>query len=150
MQSQYAKNMQLILAALQESEEAGENTQPLPDEPDQEEILHAYPVTIGGVAGVLHTKEEIPPAYFTDSTVYESQETDSTPQPKALPQKEASFFPHFFLILCFFLLLDNVSNTIPTLLTPTAIITIIPKAQLITFTGNLPPGRVLEPITITQ
>src|SRR5207253_2619459 len=57
---------------------------------------------------------------------------------------------HFLLILCFFLLLDNVSNTIPTLLTPTATITILPKAQQITFTGSLPLGRILSPLTISQ
>src|SRR5438105_3223119 len=119
MQSQYAKNMQLILAASQESEEAKEDTQPLPDEQNQEEVLHAYPVDIGGVQGVLYTKQEVSPAYFTESTVTHNQE-DLAPQPEAQPQKEASYFAHFFLILCFFLLLDNVSNSIPVFLTPTA------------------------------
>jgi len=147
-----AKQLPYILAALnQEDQEADERptTQPLPDGEDQEEILHAYPVNIGGVQGVLHTKEELPPEYFTDSKVIDNQE-DLAPQPEAQPLKEASFFPHFFLILCFFLMLDNVSNTIPILLTPTAIITIIPKAQQITFTGSLPLGRILSPLTISQ
>src|SRR5437868_4976780 len=113
--SQYVKQLPHILAALnQEDQEADERptTQPLPEGEEPEEVLHAYPVDIGGVQGVLYTKQEVSPAYFTDSTVIESQE-DLAPQIQAQPKKEPSYFAHVFLILCFFLLLDNVSNSLP-------------------------------------
>src|SRR6266566_573688 len=157
MQSQYAKDMQYILAALQEPGQEGEDTQALPDE--QEEILHAYPVNIGGIEGVLHTKEVIPAEYLTNTTVVESQDIQEEVVPettqRATPQREPpSLFLHFLLILLLFMLLDSVDTSLTALFTPTATITIIPKTQTIAATAILPiaelQGRMLPALTLSQ
>src|SRR5205085_4285690 len=146
MQRKSAQDMSTILAALQEPGKEGENTAPLPGE--EADILHAYPVTIDGIQGVLHTKEEIPPDYFSDTTVVESQEPNAPTTQPALPQKEPPYFLHFLLILMLFMLLDNMNSSFLAFLRPTATITIIPKTQAITLQSTTRLGKLLSPITI--
>src|SRR5947209_1982106 len=152
MQRKAAQDMRTILAALQEPGKEGENTAPLPGE--EADILHAYPVTIDGIQGVLHTKEEIPPDYFSDTTVVESQEPNAPTMQPALPQKEPPYFLHFLLILMLFMLLDNVNSNVFTFLSPTATITMIPKTARVqataTFPINVLQGRILPALTLSQ
>ena len=132
--------------------EEKESRPPIPGE--EEATFHAYPVTIGGIQGVLHTKEEIPPDYFTDTTVVESEEPNAPTTQPASQQKEPPYFLHFLLILMLFMLLDNVNNSIFTFLSPTATITIIPKTARMQTTATFPlaqlQGRVLPSLTLTQ
>jgi Baseplate J-like protein len=115
MQSQ---DMKQIIVALNENGEEGH----LPEE----EAPHAYPVNIGGVQGVLMTREEVSPEFFTNSTVAEQQELrpDYTgPVQKA--KREPPYFLYFVLILLLFLVLDSVNSALTSLFTPTATITIV-------------------------
>ncbi len=153
--SQYTQDMKSILAALQEPGTKGDDTQPLPNEED--EILHAYPVNIGNVQGILYTKEEVASEFIQASTVIDSQDPQEesappTTQP-ATPQKEPPYFLHFILLLLFFILLDNLDSAFANL-SPTATITIIPKAQTIAASATFPiaelQGRVLPALTLSQ
>jgi Baseplate J-like protein len=122
--SQYAKDMKQILAALEEPEE----DQPLPDE--QEEVLHAYPVKIGGVEGVLYTKQEVAPEYTTDATFIESERPQDKPDhAPASVKREPPYFLYFVLILLLFLVLDNVNSVLTSLFTPTATITVVTNSH---------------------
>lgn len=145
--SQYAKDIKHILASLQEGEGGQQN--PLPDE-EPINTVYIYPTAEGGL---LFTPTPIDPE---EPTVINSQEPDTaTP---AIPKREAPYFLYFLLILCLFLLLDSLDTSLTALLTPTATITIIPKAEAITTTATFPlgtssnavQGRVLPALTVTQ
>ncbi len=133
MQSRYAKDVKQIIKALEEPEE----NQSLPDEEAlhqevlPQEATHAYPVNIGGVQGVLFTKEEVSPEYFTKTAVDEREQEppEVTRKQPTRAKKEPLYFLYYVLILCLFLVLDNVNSVLTSLFTSTATITIVTSSH---------------------
>src|SRR6266852_3162242 len=128
MRSRYAKDVKQIIKALEEPEE----NQSLPDEEAlPQEATHAYPVNIGGVQGVLFTKEEVSPEYFTKTAVDEREQEppEVTRKQPTRAKKEPLYFLYYVLILCLFLVLDNVNSVLTSLFTSTATITIVTSSH---------------------
>src|SRR5712692_1357847 len=137
--SQYAKDMNHILAALNTPESDSDNTTaPLPNDEETENIIHAYPVEGGGLL-------------FTQTPLEEDQQ----PQPiidsqEPTPRREPPHFLSFVFILLLFLLLDVADNQLIALMTPTATVTITPTVRTVTIQSTTLLGKVLSPITLTE
>src|SRR5579859_3572501 len=111
--SQYAQDMKFILAALETPENEGDDTRPLPEE--EEGTLYAYPVNIAGIPGVIHTKQEIPPEYLSNTPEMENAQQQEPPFVESKPpvqpvQQEPPYFLYYLLLLLLIVLLDNVGN----------------------------------------
>ena len=150
MQSQYAKQVPAILAAMEKGREEDEKTA-RQEETGEPEIIHVYPLEGGGLVFTKNPIEDEPEPPIVEST---EPKTDQRP----VWRKGPPHFFYFLLILLLFLLLDSADTALVALFTPTATITVIPEAEAITTTATFPigtssndvQGRVLPALTVTQ
>jgi len=153
MSKQYEldEKLQCILATIQEP--GREEEEYAPDDEQEQETIHVYPVEGGGM---LFSKV---PLDQEEPATIDSQEPDTRiPATKhlAAPGKDPFFFPYCLLILCFFLLFDMADSALLAVFTPIVTITITPQVQTITITKTFPlgidgvQGRVLPVLTVSQ
>ena len=135
--SQYAKEINRILASLKGGEDEG--TTPLPEEEDLDTI-HVYPVEGGGILLTRTPLEEEEAA---------APVIDSQPPTPAAPRTPPPFVL-FLLLLCLFLIGDLADNQLISLMTPTATIAITPEVHTISLHSTASLGKLLSPITVSQ
>jgi VCBS repeat-containing protein len=149
--SQYAKALPAILAEMGKGREEDEKTSQNA-ETEEPEVIHVYPLEGGGLVFTKTPIEEDDPG----TIIVDSQEPETESRPTQ--RKDPPYFLYFFLILLLLLLLDSADTALLALLTPTATITIMPKAEAITTTATFHigagrsgvQGRVLPALTVTQ
>ena len=137
--SQYAKEINRILASLSGEEDG--NATPLPEEEEDLDTIHVYPVEGGGL---LLTRTPLDEEEEPAAPVIESQPA-SRAVPRSLPP-----FVLFLLLLCLFLLGDLADNQLIALMTPTVTIAITPEVHTVRLHSTATLGKLLSPITLSQ
>lgn len=135
--SQYAKEINRILASLKGEED--EDAPPLPEE-EEVDTIHVYPVEGGGILLTrtpLDEEDSAPP-------VIESQ-----PTPNVAPRSPSPFVL-FLLLLVPLLGLDMADSHLIALMTPTVTIAITPTVHPLTLHSSASVGKLLSPITLTE
>src|ERR1051326_6928166 len=131
--SQYAKEINRILASLNSGED--EDASPLPEEEDLD-TLHVYPVEGGGI---LLTRTPLDDEEEPAASVIDSQ--PATPAaPRSLPP-----FVLFLLFMCLFLVGDLADNQLLALMTPTVTIAITPAVHTVRVQSSASLGKLWSP-----
>jgi hypothetical protein len=146
------------LTALHKLPDAHGHTRSDDEEEEEEEeqampTLHVYPVEGGGFLVTNDALDAEVPPIAEHSAPARTTRSQAPHEPSVLPS-----FVAVLLLLGLFLLLDSLDSTWLTLLTPTALVTIVPKQQAITTTASFPlgrgpktvAGRVLPTLTLSQ
>lgn len=152
-QSRYARHREEVLAGV--CQEEGGLGMPSPQGTGAPSLLHVYPVR--GRRGF----------FVTDTPLDEEEEEEDTwpeggedsppvvesvaPEPETRPQRKRHppVLVYYVLMLMVSIVFDNVSMQLGVMLEPTAMITIVTRAQAITAQGTI-PGRLLGPVTLSQ
>ncbi len=146
MSSQYTQKLPTMLAAQTDEGDNESNTAaPFPDQ-QEEQVIHVYPVAGGGL---LFSPTELDHEE-SQATIIDSEEPPPQPQAQKPKQRESLSVLHGVLIVLLFLLLDSASTMLTALMTPTAIITVIPHVQSITLQSSIQVGKLLAPITLSE
>lgn len=134
--SQYAKEINRILASLNGQED--EDATPLPEE-EELDTIHVYPVEGGGILLTRTPLDEEEPV---------APVIDSQPTMQAAPRTPP--FVLFLLLLCLFLVGDLADNQLIALMTPTVTIAITPAVHTVRLHSTASLGKLLSPITLSQ
>lgn len=139
-ESQYANDLHRILAALHHEPTDEQAGQAFPEEEDELDTIHVYPVQGGGM---LWLPEPLDPQEDEEDEEDEPSVVDSLPpDPRPAAMNQPPLLVVFLLLLCVFLLFDVADNQLLTFMTPTATVTIVPQTHTVTTAADLPAAAL--------